>query len=262
MRRRELLRSIGQNVIVTLIFILMLYAWEEGVRLFEIKRYILPAPTELYKTFKDPETYPWLIHHSIETFKTVAVGFALALGLALFLAMAMYFSRIVTRLMQPLIVISQTVPTIITAPILLIWIGPNITTKVIATVLNAFFPIVVALYDGLRSPDQDQVEMLEAAGASRWQIFRKLSMPSATPMLFAGLKVASTKAVTGAIAGEYVVGKDGLGHFARAMAGQLEMDDVFASVILVSAIGVISYLTVASLERIVMPWYFVSKHHD
>lgn len=262
MKRPDLARSVWQNIIVAAIFFLMLYSWEGGVRLFEIKRYILPAPTELYKTFIDPGTYPWLIHHSLETFKTVAAGFALALGLALFLAMSMYFSKIVTRLVQPLIVISQTVPTIITAPILLIWIGPNIATKVIATVLNAFFPIVVALYDGLRSPDKDQVEMLGAAGASRWQIFSKLCMPAATPMLFAGLKVASTKAVTGAIAGEYVVGKDGLGHFAREMAGQLEMDDVFASVILVSAIGVISYLAVVALERIVMPWYFVSKQND
>lgn len=261
-RHPDLLKSIGQNLVVALIFLLMLFAWEEGVRVFEIKRYILPPPTELYRTFIDPEVYPWLLHHTGETVKTVLIGFALALGLGVILAAGMYFSRIINRLMQPLIVISQTVPTIITAPILLIWVGQNLSTKVIATVLNAFFPVVVALYDGLRSPEREQIEMLEAAGASRMQIFTKLCMPAAMPMLFAGLKVASIRALTGAIAGEYVVGKGGLGYYARAMAGQLEMGEVFASVILVSVVGVISYLTVVALERIVMPWYFVSKQND
>jgi len=257
MMRPNLLRWIGTNLLVVVILLVLLGAWEEGVRFFEVKRYLLPAPSAIALQVKESQEF--LVHHALATTRTVLLGFGISFGLAVLLALGMLFSATLARVMQPLIVISQTLPTVVTAPILLIWIGWNLYTVVFAVVLNAFFPMVVSLYDGLRSPERDQVEMLEAAGASRWQIFCKLRLPASTPMLFSGMKVASTASVTGAMVGEWIVGRDGLGYYVRSMAGQLEMADVFAGVILVSAIGVLGYLSVTVLERLVMPWYFVNK---
>lgn len=257
MRRPSIGRWFGQNAIVALALVLFLGLWEQGVDFFEIKRYLLPAPSAIWEAMK--ESRPFLIQNGLATIETVLLGFGIALGLAILLAVGMLFSPTLARLMQPVIVVSQTLPTVVTAPILLIWIGFSLWTKVFATILNAFFPIVVSLYDGLRSPERDHIEMLEAAGASRWQIFTKLRLPASTPLLFSGLKVASTASVTGAMVGEWIVGRDGLGYYVRAMAGQMEMADVFAGVILVSLIGVTFYLIICALERLVMPWYFVDK---
>lgn len=253
-------RWLGRNAAVAGILALLFATWEQGVRVFEIKRYLLPAPSAILGALV--ESREFLIQHSLATVSTVLVGFGISFGLAVALALGMLFSPTLARLMQPLIVVSQTLPTVITAPMLLIWIGFSYWTKVIATVLNAFFPMVVSLFDGLRSPDQDQVEMLAAAGASQWQIFAKLRLPASTPNLFSGLKVASTSSVTGAMVGEWIVGKDGLGYYVRSMAGQLETADVFAGVLLVSLIGVTFYLAVSGLERAVMPWYFADRPND
>lgn len=254
------LRWCGQNLLVLLALAFLAIVWEQGVRIFEIKRYLLPAPTAVFRALIESRAF--LATHSWATIKTMLMGFGIATGLGILLALGMLLSPLLARLMQPLIVVSQTLPTVITAPMLLIWVGFSLQTKVIATVLNAFFPIVVSLYDGLRSPDRSQVEMLQAAGATPWQIFVKLRLPASTPMLFSGLKVASTASVTGAMVGEWIVGKDGLGYYVRSMAGQLETADVFAGVLLVSLIGVLFYLVITGLERLAMPWYFVNKQTE
>lgn len=248
------------NILAALGLLLLVIAWEQGVQIFEIKRYMLPAPTVIVAAMK--ESREFLAIHTLATVQTVLLGFFISFGLAVILAVGMLFSPLLARLMQPLIVVSQTLPTVITAPMLLIWVGWGLTTKVVAAVLNAFFPIVVSLHDGLRSPERDQVEMLAAAGATRWQIFTKLRLPASLPMLFSGLKVASTASVTGTMVGEWIVMREGLGYYVRSMAGQMEMADVFAGVILVSGIGVLFYLTVVGLERLLMPWYFIHKDSD
>lgn len=260
MSRPSLPRWLGQNMTVAAVLILTLLVWEEGVRIFQVKRYLLPAPSAILHAMV--QSQPFLVQNTLATLQTVLLGFTISLGLAVLLALGMLFSPTVARLMQPVIVVSQTVPTVVTAPLLLIWIGFGTATKVFATVLNAFFPMVVSLFDGLRSPDRSQVEMLEAAGATRWQIFTKLRLPASMPMLFSGLKLASTSSVTGAMVGEWIVGKDGLGYYVRSMAGQMETADVFAGVVLVSLIGVVFYLVISALERIAMPWYFLSKETD
>lgn len=254
------LRGLAQNLVTLLVLLLLVVAWEQGVAIFQIKRYLLPSPTEIGRTMV--ESWPFLAQHSLATLQTVLAGFLISLALAMLLALSMLLSPALARLMQPLIVVSQTLPTAVTAPLLMVWVGPNMTTKIIATVLNAFFPMVVSLYDGLRSPEQTQVEMLQAAGASPLQIFTKLRLPASMPMLFAGLKVAAISAVTGAVVGELVVGRDGLGSYVRSMAGQLETADVFAGVVMVSVIGVLFYLTIRAMERVIMPWYFIHKDSD
>lgn len=257
MSRPRLSRWLVQNLTVAAVLVLFLLVWEEGVRIFAVKRYLLPAPSAIVRAMV--QSRPFLIHHTMATIQTVLVGFGISLGFAVLLAICMLFSPAVARLMQPFIVVSQTLPTVITAPLLLIWVGFGPATKVIATVLNAFFPIVISLYDGLRSPERNQVEMLEAAGATRWQIFTKLRLPASMPMLFSGLKLASTSSVTGAMVGEWMVGRDGLGYYVQSMASQMETADVFAGVMLVSLIGVVFYLIITILERVLMPWYFLSK---
>jgi putative hydroxymethylpyrimidine transport system permease protein len=230
----------------------LLLLWEGAVRWLRVKPYLLPAPTAIWAA--GWESRRFLLQHLLATLQTTVTGFGVALGLAGLLALTMHWAPPVARLLQPLTVVSQTLPTAITAPLLLIWVGFSFTTKVVAAVLNAFFPILVALYDGLRRPDPDAALLFAAAGATRWQRFWKLELPGAVPALLSGMRVGMVSALTGAVVGEWIVGKDGLGFWAKSMAAQLETAETFAAVALTSLLGVTLYLLLGRVERLLLAW--------
>lgn len=232
--------------------VLFLVLWEGAVRWLQIKPYLLPAPSAVWEAGWESRTF--LLRHLLATLQATLSGFGVALGLAGVLALAMHWAPPVARILQPITVLSQTLPTAITAPLLLIWVGFSFTTKVVAAVLNAFFPILVALYDGLRRPDPDAALLFAAAGASRWQRFWKLELPGAVPALLSGMRVGMVSALTGAVVGEWIVGKDGLGFWAKSMASQLETADTFAAVALTSLLGITLYLLLGLLERLLLAW--------
>lgn len=241
-----------QAIELTIVVVAILLIWEGAVRYLQIKPYLLPAPSAIWQA--GWESRRWLLQHLLATLQTTVTGFGVALGLAGLLALAMHWAPPVARILQPITVVSQTLPTAITAPLLLIWVGFSFTTKVVAAVLNAFFPILVALYDGLRRPDPDAALLFAAAGASRWQRFWKLELPGALPALLSGMRVGMVSALTGAVVGEWIVGKDGLGFWAKSMASQLETAETFAAVALTSLLGISLYLLLGLIERFLLAW--------
>lgn len=249
-RRRPV--RLRQAIELLIAAVLILLLWEGAVRWLQIKPYLLPAPSAIWQA--GWESRRWLLQHLLATLQTTVTGFGVALGLAGLLALVMHWAPPVARILQPLIVVSQTLPTAITAPLLLIWVGFSFTTKVVAAVLNAFFPILVALYDGLRRPDPDAALLFAAAGASRWQRFWKLEFPGAVPALLSGMRVGMVSALTGAVVGEWIVGKDGLGFWAKSMASQLETAETFAAVALTSLLGITLYLLLGLIERFLLAW--------
>jgi ABC-type nitrate/sulfonate/bicarbonate transport system permease component len=164
-------------------------------------------------------------------------------------------SRTLERSLYPFVIASQTIPIIVIAPLLLIWVGYGLAPKIIVVALIAFFPIVVNMVDGLKSADPDVVHLLRILGANRWQIFVKVQLPSSLPFLFSGLRVAMAVSVIGAVIGEWVGSSQGLGYLMIRSKPQFLTERVFAAIVVLSAIGVTLFALVGGLEKLAIPWW-------
>jgi len=200
-----------------------------------------------------------LMNHAAVTIKEVVVGFALAFWVGVVLAVAIAYSRLLERTVYPFVIASQTIPIIAIAPLLLIWLGYGLSPKVIVVALISFFPIVVNMVDGLKAVDSDMVAMMRTLGASRWQIFTKLQVPSSLPFLFSGTKVGIAVSVIGAVIGEWVGGRAGLGYLMTISVPYFLTARVFAAVFILSLMGIALFLAVTILERLLLRWYHTEQ---
>ena len=227
--------------------------WEWVVATNDIPAWKLPAPsaigTELWTSRE------LLLGHTWVTVEEVLIGFALALVSGVTLAWLINLSRTLERVIYPGVVASQTIPIIVIAPLLLIWLGYGLQHKVLVVGLISFFPIVVNTVDGLKSADPDMVNLLRTLGANRWQIFRKVHVPASLPFLFSGIKIAITVSVIGAVIGEWVGSSEGLGYLAIRSKSQFLSERVYATVVLLSLMGMGLFLIAGALERMLLPWY-------
>ena len=183
------------------------------------------------------------------TAQEVLLGFALALVLGFAFAIVLHLSDTLRRAFYPLLVASQTVPVIAIAPILIVWLGFGIGPKLAIIALVCFFPITVNTLDGLRSVDPDLPRMMRTLDAGRAQILRRVEIPSALPYLVSGAKIAAAISVIGAVFGEWAGADEGLGHLILIAQGQLQTARVFAAVVVLSALALILFGTLALLER-------------
>ncbi|MBO8162660.1 MAG: ABC transporter permease [Brevibacillus sp.] len=219
---------------------IFLIGWELACRLLQIPPFILPPPSAVILSL-------WELRgllfgqHLWATLREVALGLCVSILFGVGLALAMNFSRPVQRIVYPYIVISQTIPIIALSPIFILWFGYSLSGKIAITILFTFFPIVVGTYDGLRAADREMVDLMKTMGATRWQIFCKLQIPSALPSFFSGLKVAATYSVAGATIGEWLGASEGLGYFGRRASGNFQAPALFASVLLLSALGMLLF---------------------
>ena len=228
-------------------------AWEGAVSVFEVPAWKLPAPLAIGAELVESRSL--FLRHTWTTLQEVLVGFGVALGAGVTLAGLIAYSRTLERAVYPFVIASQTIPIIVIAPLLLIWVGYGLTPKVIVVALIAFFPIVVNTVDGLRSVDPDMVNMMRSMGASRWQLFAKVQAPTSLPFLFSGTKVAVTLSVIGAVVGEWVGANAGLGYLTRISVPLFLTERSFGAVAVLAVLGVGLFLTVAVLERIMLPWH-------
>ena len=237
--------------------ILILIMWEMVVHAFVIPKYILPAPTQVVRAlFAD---YALLFGHSIQTGIEAITGFLLAVLAGLALAVIMGLVPFVKRTFYPLLVISQTVPIMAVAPILIIWFGYGTMPKVIVVALVCFFPITVSLVEGLASVDQDMVKLLLAMGAKPWQIFKIVQFPGALPAFFAGLKISVTYSVMGAVIGEWLGASMGLGVYLTRSMHSFLIEKVFAAIVVIVVLSLLLFRLVSLCGRIMMPWYFLKS---
>jgi ABC-type nitrate/sulfonate/bicarbonate transport system permease component len=244
---------LGQWAPPAALILLALAAWEGAVRLLHVARWLLPPPSSIGAELVESRSL--LLRHTWVTLEEVLLGFALALVVGIALATAIAYSRIVERAAYPFVIASQTVPIIAIAPLLLIWIGYGIWPKIIVVVLISFFPIVVNTVDGLKSADPDMLNMMRTLGASRWQLFTKVQAPSSVPFLFSGVRVAIALSVIGAVIGEWVGASAGLGYLMTRSAPQFLTDRVFASIFILSLMGIALFALVVLAERYALPWY-------
>ena len=244
---RERLISYGLPLLILLLFVAI---WEIVTLIFQIPRWLVPPPSAIAVALVN--SAPLLFEHAIVTLGEVLIGFAIALSIGILSALIMSYSRGLERGIYPLVILAQILPILAIAPILIVWFGLGLWSKVVVVVLISFFPIVVSLSDGLKVKNQGQVDMLRSLGASGRQIMLKLRVPLALPHLFSGLKLAITAAVIGAVVGEWIGANAGLGYLMRIKSPLFQTDVVFAAIVVIALLTVALFGSVKLIERWVL----------
>jgi putative hydroxymethylpyrimidine transport system permease protein len=231
---------------------LLVALWEVVVRAMHVPDYLFSPPSAVAASLRDDSGL--LADATLVTLREVVVGFLLAVGLALALATMLHFSRVLQRALLPLLVVSQTVPTVVLAPILAVLLGYGTAPKLVVVAIVCFFPIVVNAIDGLRSTDAELVRMMRTLDATRWSIFRRVELPGALPAIFSGARVAATYAAVGAVFGEWAGSSAGLGFVMLQAQPSLLTARIFAAVLLLSVMALGLYAVVSLTERLVVRW--------
>lgn len=253
-------RGVSEYVPAVLLTVLLVATWQAATALWDIQPWLLPSPSAIAGAAVDARAL--LLPHILQTALETLVGFAAALLAGLTLALLMDTSSALRRAVYPLLVVSQTVPIIAIAPLLVIWFGYGLLPKIVVVGLLCFFPIVVGAADGLRSTDPDLISLLQSMGASKRQIFLKVRVPASLPGIFTGVKVAITYSVIGAIIGEWVGASRGLGVFMLRASNSFRTDWVFASIAVVSALSLLLFLAVVVVERAMLPWFYTKAREE
>ncbi len=244
----------------SILFVAVLIAfWQWYVDANDIRPSTLPSPGRVLSEgwrFRDQ-----LWDNAKPTLKETFFGFSLSVLIGSLFAVAIDFSSIVRRALYPVLVGSQTLPIIAIAPLMIIWFGFGLTPKIIVVVLVTFFPITVALSDGFKSAESEAMDLLGSMGASRWQVFRYVRLPSALPLFFSGLRISITYAVVGAVFAEYVGAKKGLGIFMLLQKNSFRTDLVLAAVVVTALVSVSLFMMVSVLQRLFIPWYSAARAH-
>lgn len=238
-----------------LALLILIGLWEGSVRLLarpDLIHTVYPIPSGV--AFSLYAKSGLLARQTLVTLAEVGLGLGLALVFGLALSLLIFYSKGLERALYPLIIITQNIPVFAIAPLLVIWLGYGLGPKAIVAALIVFFPIVVNTVDGLRATDEDLVHLFTILGATPWQMLVKLRIPSALPFIFSGLKIGVTLSVVGAVIGEWVGARAGLGYLMLKENRLLQADLVFAAIIWLSALGLGLFALVSLLERAAMPW--------
>lgn len=243
-----------------LLVAVVLGVWEAYCRVAAVSPIVLPAPSRIVEQL-------WLfradaVRHALPTLWETFVGLAISIALSIGAAVVMDRFVTVRRAVAPILIASQTVPVVAIAPLLVLWFGFGLAPKVLMVVLVTFFPIVIALLDGLAAATGEAMDLMRSMGAAPGQVFRKLRWPAALPSLFTGLRIAVTYAVIGAVFGEYVGAYEGLGIWMQLSQNAFRTDLVFAAVLLTALLSVTLFAVVVLVERLTIAWYAASRRGE
>lgn len=234
------------------ILLFLLGIWELLVFLFEIEHFILPPPSQIVMTLFEERLR--LLGHSLVTLQEMLLGFILAVSIGIPLAVLMFEFPVLEKAFYPYVIGSQTVPVFAIAPLLVVWFGYGISSKVAMAALIVFFAIVLNTLDGLKSTDTDTVNLFRIMRAGRWQILWKLRLPSALPFIFSGAKIGISISTIGAVIGEWVGAKEGLGYLMLYANASFEVSLVFAAIFCLTFLGLGLFTLMTLIERFAMPW--------
>jgi NitT/TauT family transport system permease protein len=236
-----------------LVILGFLVVWELCTRIFQVPTFILPLPSAIILEIWD--NLSWYSVHAFYTLIACVLGFVLALVIGIAASVAIVYSRVLESTLFTLLVSLNSIPKIALAPLFIIWIGTNVTSKVAISMLIALFSIVIDTVLGLRSVDSDTLSMARSMRASPLQILWRVRFPAAMPYIFAGMKVAISLALVGAIAGEFVASQVGLGYVILTAQGMFQITRVFAAIVLLGILGTVLFYLVVFVERLVIPWH-------
>ena len=245
-------KKTNANLPVLLFMLALLIIWQAGAMGMNAA-YILPSPTQILVRLWELRK-PLFTAHLPATMLCTGVGLAISVALGLLLAIVMDASPAAERMLYPLIIASQTIPTTALAPLFVLWFGYTIWSKVLVTVLITFFPITITVFDGFKSVKTEMEELLFTFGADKRQIFMKLKVPAVLPCFFSAIKMAVPLSIIGAAIGEWLGAQSGLGYFSRRMMTQLDGAGVFAPILLLSVAAMAAVWVVTLLEKRIIHW--------
>jgi NitT/TauT family transport system permease protein len=250
----SLARRHKEILIVPLALALFVGVWRLVVWLGDYPAFILPSPGRVYTKAVVALQDGLLTWHSAVTLTEILGGLALGLPTAVVLGYAMAKSPSLERLLSPYVVASQSVPIVALAPLLVIWFGTGRLSKVLVCALTIFFPMLVNTVVGVRAVSADLRDLMRSLRATPWQMFLKLEVPSALPVLLGGLKVSVTLSVIGAVVGEFVAADRGLGFLINVARGNFDTPMMFVALLTLVAIALALYLVVVLIEILVLKW--------
>ncbi len=238
------------NFQAILFYVALIALWEIAYRLEMIRSFILPGPSMIFESMVN--NWDSLISNSIVTGREILIGFLVGSLIGFLMALGIFYSKVLRRIIYPGAVFLQTVPKVALAPLFIIWFGVGETSIVAIAALICLFPVLVNTVVGFEGVDVNLLEMMHSVSANGWQKFRMIYVPASLPSIFAGLEVGMSLAVVGAIVGEFVGARAGLGYQILMANSRLSTDEVFAAMILISALGMAFYFGVRVLGRVMV----------
>lgn len=245
-------QSITSRINTIAAIVVLLVIWQAVSSLGIVPGYMLPSPVQVLKAFV--QEFPLLMENSRVTLLEALIGLVCGVSFGFVMAVLMDRFEALYKAFYPLVVLTQTIPTVAIAPLLVLWFGYEMMPKIILIVIATFFPVTVGVLDGFRSADKDTMNLLRSMGASRLQIFRYVKLPGAMGQFFASLRISAAYSVVGAVISEWLGGFSGLGVYMTRVKKAFSFDKMFAVIFLISLISLILMKLVDVLQKKCMPW--------
>jgi NitT/TauT family transport system permease protein len=256
---RELWKRADRTVSAVMVLVVTIAVWELGCRQFQPPEFVIPAPSAIAAELIQSPGY--FLKESGYTLATTASGFVLAVVLGVAMAVGIVSSAWIERTLYTFLVALNSVPKVALAPVFVIWMGTGSAPKIAIALTIAVFAIVIDAVLGLRSADPDLLALARTTRASRLQVLLKIQLPCALPSLFAGMKVAISFSLVGAIVGEFVAGDTGIGHAILLAQGMFQTPRMFVGVVILGVLGTVLFYAVDLLERLCVPWHVSQRGH-
>ncbi|QED46910.1 ABC transporter permease [Cytobacillus dafuensis] len=236
------------------VFVLLLFffIWELAVKIADIPEWLLPAPSTIMT--EAITGFPSFSEHLLSTIKLGVTGFTIGVGIGLFVAILLYLLPFVREVVYPLLILSQNIPVIVLAPLLVIWFGFGMLPKIIVITLVCFFPVTVAALDGFKQTSPDLKHYMKMAGATKSQLFWKLELPHALPSIFSGIKISATYSIMGAVISEWLGAKSGIGVYMTLASSSFRTDRVFVAIFAIMALSLLFFAAIVLIERLLIRW--------
>jgi len=243
---------IGSRYFPLLFFTGMLLIWEILSRTRVFPPFILPAPSSIIVSLATD--FSSMQFHILVTLYEAFVGFLIAIVLSFIFAILMDSISGFKKTFYPVLIISQTIPIIILAPLFVIWFGYGYTPKLVIVILICFFPVTISLLHSLSGVDSELVDLMRSMGAKKFQVYKYVKLPASMPGFFSGLKIAATYSVMGATIGEWVGGKNGLGVYMIRAKQSFSTDKVFAAIVVITVLSILLLRLIELIEKKSMLW--------
>lgn len=245
-------RTLAWGALPLIVFVGIVLIWAGLVHFFEIPSYLLPGPFEvLGRLITD---FPELWVQTTSTLLVLLVGLVLSVVISIPLGLVIALSRVARQTVYPPVVLLQLVPKIAIAPLLLVWLGFSLDTKIALVVLISFFPLLMSSISGFSILEERLLFLTRSMGATKWQTFWLLRFPAALPIIFSGVKTSATIAITGALVAEFLGSNTGLGYALLRASGQLDTEYMFAILVILTVIGILINYLVEGIEWLLTPW--------
>lgn len=246
------LQSITNKAAPFLALAVIVFIWYLCNSFEVVPAYMLPSPQDVVMAFIN--NLDVMMEQAAVTLQEAVYGLAIGICIAFVVSALMDRFSFLHKAIYPILVVTQTIPTIAIAPLLVLWMGFGMAPKITLVVITTFFPISIGLLDGFESADKDEINMMRSMGASNLQVFRHIKLPSATGSFFSGLRISASYAIVGAVISEWLGGFEGLGVYMTRVKKAYAFDKMFAVIVFISIISLVLMGIVSLLQKTAMPW--------